>query len=758
MRSIVNQDPPCSEASAKICGVPAEHMLNQNKPVLLKPLFKPNSLFCFNRGAQQTMYLPSGFGLALACLLPLVAAVPENRSCHEDAAPLLQVRSKQSVFCGDGSEQLLLFLQTNSTHCAESLPYSQDASLFSKSSEAGINLGLKDVRHRVWVQELFVGDDQEPAVTLKWKFTRRKTLQERLTAASRVGESVKWTLDPPCPNRRSTKQGVWWFSSNAGLGRFGFNFSGSGSDFSADDGAWGAGFGTVDGTGDMPEDFSGQANRCADRDDMTCGFIFHCGSLVDSRAVGRSRIYMSVPTTEVSLAAEPSLAQLEESPVHWSDCRGKSCVSMAELDTVQRRYRFQAVEKAQISLGTTVGKRGHRRRRGLGGRRRRGWGRRRRRGLPAVEKAVQESADRVEEAAEDIADATEEAVEEGIDVVTEDLPDAMEDAVNEVGVTLPELVDTVVDTVVEAAEGAVDVVADAARDGVRQGSKLANEVTRTIVNAVDRLGNLAEAWGVMALGYLEEAWAQISDFLACLEQVFDLTCRLLLADNCDCDSNPKSDISVSGSNLRVVCVVKGDLLNANFGWEASASASFEPSSRASGGKVQIPGQETNSTHRRRRGVANRGFLDPSTPTGSLRSQEVARNSGGTSSRSSRSSSSSGGTTEFEDKCEGQTGLALNGEIGIQSIIVEGNVDLLSGETTVDVTVETGLVLEALLEGQGACSFTAARRFPQKPYVKTVCGTYGCLIVMVQGVAEADAFGGRRHQAGGNFKERCQLRG
>ena len=38
-----------------------------------------------------------------------------------------------------------------------------------------------------------------------------------------------------------------------GLGRFGFNFSGSGSDFSADDGAWGAGFGTVDGTGDMPE-------------------------------------------------------------------------------------------------------------------------------------------------------------------------------------------------------------------------------------------------------------------------------------------------------------------------------------------------------------------------------------------------------------------------------------------------------------------------------------------------------------------------
>ena len=44
----------------------------------------------------------------------------------------------------------------------------------------------------------------------------------------------------------------------AGLGRFGFNWTGSGADFSADDGAWGCGLGTVDGAGDMPEDF--QAN------------------------------------------------------------------------------------------------------------------------------------------------------------------------------------------------------------------------------------------------------------------------------------------------------------------------------------------------------------------------------------------------------------------------------------------------------------------------------------------------------------------
>ena len=46
------------------------------------------------------MYLPSGFGLALASLLPLVAAVPENRSCHEDAAPLLQAGPQSGAATG----------------------------------------------------------------------------------------------------------------------------------------------------------------------------------------------------------------------------------------------------------------------------------------------------------------------------------------------------------------------------------------------------------------------------------------------------------------------------------------------------------------------------------------------------------------------------------------------------------------------------------------------------------------------------------
>ena len=33
---------------------------------------------------------------------------------------------------------------------------------------------------------------------------------------------------------------------------------------------------------------------------------------------------------------------------------------------------------------------------------------------------------------------------------------------------------------------------------------------------------------------------------------------------------------------------------------------------------------------------------------------------------------------------------------------------------------TGVLLEALFEAEGACTFSAGRRFPRKPYVKVVC--------------------------------------
>ena len=55
------------------------------------------------------------------------------------------------------------------------------------------------------------------------------------------------------------------------------------------------------------------------------------------------------------------------------------------------------------------------------------------------------------------------------------------------------------------------------------------------------------------MGFALDAWNAILDFINCLTQVQDLFCKLLLSNNCECDSNPRSDISLSGSELTVIC-------------------------------------------------------------------------------------------------------------------------------------------------------------------------------------------------------------
>ena len=138
---------------------------------------------------------------------------------------------------------LLLFLQTNSTNCADRLPYTQEP-LVLNDPEAYVSLALRDVEHQLWRQELLLDGQQSPVATILWSFPSQKTLLQRFSNASRIGENVTWVIDPPCTGTDRT-EGTWWFSNNAGFQRYGFDWEGSGSAFSADDGAWGAGSGPV---------------------------------------------------------------------------------------------------------------------------------------------------------------------------------------------------------------------------------------------------------------------------------------------------------------------------------------------------------------------------------------------------------------------------------------------------------------------------------------------------------------------------------
>ena len=126
-----------------------------------------------------------------------------------------------------------------------------------------MSLAWRDVEHDVWRQALFVDGQESPVATISWTFPEPKTLVQRLSNASRSGENVTWVIDPPCGTNAESTEGTWWFSNNAGFQRYGFDWEGSGSAFSADDGAWGAGTGPVNGNIRVPEDFTGQASRCA---------------------------------------------------------------------------------------------------------------------------------------------------------------------------------------------------------------------------------------------------------------------------------------------------------------------------------------------------------------------------------------------------------------------------------------------------------------------------------------------------------------
>ena len=82
---------------------------------------------------------------------------------------------------------------------------------------------------------------------IQWNFTSgAKTLAQRFVDAVAVGEAVNWTVTSPSSGVQNYS-GVWRFSDSAGITAA--TFLGSGSNFSADDGIWGAGNGVLNANG-----------------------------------------------------------------------------------------------------------------------------------------------------------------------------------------------------------------------------------------------------------------------------------------------------------------------------------------------------------------------------------------------------------------------------------------------------------------------------------------------------------------------------
>lgn len=82
---------------------------------------------------------------------------------------------------------------------------------------------------------------------ITWNFADEKTVAQRFDNAVAVGEAVTWTVTAPSIIGSQVFSGVWRWSNEANGGsNYATRFAGTDTNFSTDDGVWGAGNGVID--------------------------------------------------------------------------------------------------------------------------------------------------------------------------------------------------------------------------------------------------------------------------------------------------------------------------------------------------------------------------------------------------------------------------------------------------------------------------------------------------------------------------------
>ena len=153
--------------------------------------------------------------------------------------------SVEEVFCemSTAGGGWTLFGITDSDECAENLDYGPDG-LVDRSGAPYLSTLLQDESHTSFLQ-VFQADGSTTDFTIVYAFTDGiATLSDRFDSAVSSGEGVSWGVS--YQGSTYSLSGTWWFSNGADTSS---KWSGSGSNFSNDDGCWGAANGTLDGNG-----------------------------------------------------------------------------------------------------------------------------------------------------------------------------------------------------------------------------------------------------------------------------------------------------------------------------------------------------------------------------------------------------------------------------------------------------------------------------------------------------------------------------
>jgi len=185
------------------------------------------------------------------------------------------------------AEILYLFAITDSSQCAETLPYGPNH--ITTASNAYFSTEYKNVSHNKFLQIFTVNGTE--LYRIAYNFTTTKTLQNRISDATSTGEDVNWVVTQGA-NTYNYGTYKWYYSDGAGITSGSAKWTGSGNDWSNDDGSWGAAPNNIDGNGG-PYETWGHGNHNSS-DAAQCNNYYTNGSQATSNTI-KSYMYIVTP-------------------------------------------------------------------------------------------------------------------------------------------------------------------------------------------------------------------------------------------------------------------------------------------------------------------------------------------------------------------------------------------------------------------------------------------------------------------------------
>lgn len=199
------------------------------------------------------------------------------------------------------NEAFELFAVIGGGECAESLHYGPVPLTVNGSDGFAYYLSTAtafgQIGHRDWLQIVTDGSLQEEELfRIYWTFATDRTLAQRFSTAPTAPQTVSYRVVDTAgvagsAGREYGFSGTWAFSSSATITMSKFTVARTSASFSADDGAWGAGNGLIDGNAPVTGQFWGQGNFDSS-DAASCGNIYAKGTVVRSSSTSKSFMYL----------------------------------------------------------------------------------------------------------------------------------------------------------------------------------------------------------------------------------------------------------------------------------------------------------------------------------------------------------------------------------------------------------------------------------------------------------------------------------